>query len=200
MIYTYQRSKKKKKTKEVKNELEELINMDGNLSNSKIPILDPRLHPRKTMDQTVAMARITNDPIARRNRSYFGEEDMSKAFGYEETKDLPADETIEVLADMGVEDPEGRAKEFGKDPKFDKKKKKGSDMRILTLEREKMLKVLEDIIAKKSKDTDIQKKDTISKIDDLPVMIKKNLKTLLKHMEKNDISKQDLIKVLKNEQ
>ena len=84
--------------------------------------------------------------------------------------------------------------------KFDKKKKKGSDMRILTLEREKMLKVLEDIIAKKSKDTDIQKKDTISKIDDLPVMIKKNLKTLLKHMEKNDISKQDLIKVLKNEQ
>ena len=63
-----------------------------------------------------------------------------------------------------------------------------------------MLKVLEDIIAKKSKDTDIQKKDTISKIEDLPVMIKKNLKTLLKHMEKNDISKQDLIKILKNEQ
>ena len=191
--------------KDEKGELEELIDYDGSLSSSKIPIHDPTLSPTKTMDQTVFATRQAGNPLTRGYRIYYGEsvqreEDMSKAFGYEETKDLPADETIEVLADMGVEDPEGRAKEFGKDPKFDKKKKKGSDMRILTLEREKMLKVLEDIIAKKSKDTDIQKKDTISKIEDLPVMIKKNLKTLLKHMEKNDISKQDLIKILKNEQ
>jgi len=52
----------KKNTDEVKNELEELVNADGAIPNSKIPILDPRLHPKKTMDQTVVTSRITNDP------------------------------------------------------------------------------------------------------------------------------------------
>ena len=127
-----------------KEEIDELIDFDGTLSNSKIPIHDPTLSPTKTMDQTVFSTRQAGNPLTRGYRVYYGEslqreEDMSKAFGYEETKDLPPDETIEVLADMGVEDPEGRALEFGKDPKFDKKKKKGADMRILTLEREKMI-------------------------------------------------------------
>jgi hypothetical protein len=119
---------------------------------------------------------------------------MSKAFGYEETKDLPPDETIDVLTDMGVEDPEGRALEFGKDPKFDKKKKKGSDMRILTLEREKMIKVLEDILTKKSKDSDVQSKELkTSKI------FMKNLKALKKMGEKEGLSKTDIIKLMKDE-
>jgi DNA-binding transcriptional regulator YhcF (GntR family) len=63
-----------------------------------------------------------------------------------------------------------------------------------------MIKVLEDIITKKSKDTDIQKKDTSKKIDELPKVLQKNIKTLLNHMEKNGFTKQDLIKILKNEQ
>ena len=54
-----------KSTKEVEGEIDELVNSDGSMSNSKIPILDPHLHPKKTMDQTVSAARITNDPIAR---------------------------------------------------------------------------------------------------------------------------------------
>ena len=195
--------KKKKKTKEVKNELEELINMDGNLSNSKIPILDPRLHPRKTMDQTVAMARITNDPIARRNRSYFGEEDMSKAFGYEETKDLSPKQTVKKLKKMGVEDPLGRAKEMGKDPKLDKKKKKGADMRLRLQEKEKieeiqkqkMIKVLEDMLAKKDTGSaDINKKEI-----DASKILKKNLKTLKKQAEKEGLSISELIKLMKSE-
>jgi hypothetical protein len=119
---------------------------------------------------------------------------MSKAFGYEETKDLPPNETIEVLTDMGVEDPEGRAKEFGKDPKFDKKKKKGADMRILALEREKMLKVLEDILTKKSKDGGVQSKE----INASKLLIK-NLKTLKKMAEKEGLSNSDIMKLMKNE-
>ena len=89
------KEKKIKTTKGLKKDLEELVNLDGALSNSKIPILDPRLHPHKTMDQTVAAARITNDPISRGYRTYYGESveevseiDMSGAFGYEETEDM----------------------------------------------------------------------------------------------------------------
>ena len=151
------------------------------------------------MDQTIYSTRQAGNPLLRGYRVYYGEslqreEDMSKAFGYEETKDLPPDETIDVFADMGVEDPEGRALEFGKDPKFDKKKKKGSDMRILTLEREKMIKVLEDILTKKSKDSDVQSKELkTSKI------FMKNLKALKKMGEKEGLSKTDIIKLMKDE-
>jgi hypothetical protein len=151
------------------------------------------------MDQTVFATTQAGNPLTRGYRVYYGEsvqreEDMSKAFGYEETKDLPPDETIEVLADMGVEDPEGRALEFGKDPKFNKKKKKGSDMRILTLEREKMIKVLEDILTKKSKETDVQSKE----INASKLLIK-NLKALKKMADKEGLSNSDIIKLMKSE-
>jgi hypothetical protein len=151
------------------------------------------------MDQTVFSTTQAGNPLTRGYRVYYGEslqreEDMSKAFGYEETKDLPPNETIEVLTDMGVEDPEGRAKEFGKDPKFDKKKKKGADMRILALEREKMLKVLEDILTKKSKDGGVQSKEI-----NASKLLMKNLKTLKKMAEKEGLSNSDIMKLMKNE-
>jgi hypothetical protein len=67
------KDKTHKTTASVKQDIEELVNTDGSMSNSKIPILDPRLHPKKTMDQTVAAATITNDPITRGYRTYYGE-------------------------------------------------------------------------------------------------------------------------------
>ena len=67
------KEKKVKSTKTLKRDLEELVNLDGSLGNSTIPILDPKLHPKKTMDQTIAMARVTNDPITRGYRTYYGE-------------------------------------------------------------------------------------------------------------------------------
>lgn len=188
-----------KKISPEKEEIDELIDFDGTLNNSKIPIHNPKLSPTKTMDQTVFATTQAGNPLTRGYRIYYGEsvqreEDMSKAFGYEETKDLPPDETIKVLADMGVEDPEGRAMEFGKDPKFDKKKKKGADMRILTLEREKMIKVLEDILTKKSKDTDVQSKEI-----NASKLLMKNLKTLKKMAEKEGLSNSDIMKLMKSE-
>ena len=81
------------------------------------------------MDQTVAMARVPTDPRSKGNRLVYwslNEVDYSEAFGYEETKDLPYDETVDTLEDMGVENPDERAEEFGKDPKLEKSKSKGS--------------------------------------------------------------------------
>jgi hypothetical protein len=212
--------------------LEELVNLDGALSNSKIPILDPKLHPKKTMDQTVAAARITNDPISRGYRTYYGEsveeiEDMensnmpriAKPFGWEETEDMDGAETFKYLVKkMGMEPDEAkeRTKQKGQDPTGNKDKKSPyyKDKNFITratlseIQKQKMIKVVEDILMgkKKTDNSDVTKKkedksdvvkNKLPKIDELPLLIRKNLKTLLNHVEKNGYSKEDLIKLIK---
>jgi hypothetical protein len=212
-----------KSTKEVEGEIDELVNSDGSMSNSKIPILDPHLHPKKTMDQTVSAARITNDPIARGYRTYYGEsveevseEDMSGAFGFEETKELDGKETFEYFRDeleMDEKEAWERTEEQGKDPsgKKDDKSPYKKDKNFVTratlseIQRQKMLKMVEDILMKQknSNKSDVVKKQESSESEEeqkeVPKMIKKNLDSLLKQMQKQGLSKKDLIKLLKDE-
>lgn len=210
------KEKKVKDTKTLKKDLEELVNLDGGMSNSKIPILDPRLHPRKTMDQTVAMSRITNDPISRGYRTYYGEsveevseEDMSGAFGYEETKDLDGKETYEYYKeklDMEPDEAKNRTKQQGKDPsgKKDKKSPYYKDKNFITrstlseIQKQKAIKMLEDILMNK-KNSDTSEVGEKEPKKEIPNMISKNLKSLLKQAEKRGLSKKDLIKLLQSE-
>ena len=64
-----------KELDDVKNdgEIDELIDVDGTFLNSKLPFLNMALHPRKTMDQTIGMSRVSNDPVTRGYRVYWGE-------------------------------------------------------------------------------------------------------------------------------
>lgn len=206
------KGKKKKTTKNVKDELEELVNADGVISNSKIPNLDQKMHPRKTMDQTVAAARVTNDPWTRGYRTYFGESeeleevDMSDAFGYEETEDMDGKETFKYFVkNLGLNPDEAkeRVKQKGQDPtgKKDKKSKYYHDKNFVTratlseIQKQKMIKVLEDILVnKKSSDSDVSEKEP--KVSNI---VKKNLKTLKKQAEKEGLSISELIKMLKSE-
>lgn len=206
------KEKKVKTTKHLKKDLEELVNLDGALSNSKIPILNPTLHPSKTMDQTVSAARITNDPISRGYRTYYGESeikevDMSGAFGYEETEGLNGPETFEYLVDKMDMEPEeavARTKQQGKDPsgKKDMKSKYYKDKNFITratlseIQKQKMIKVVEDILMTKktSDNSDVNKKDV--KVSNT---LKKNILTIKKQAEKNGISIAELIKLLKSE-
>jgi hypothetical protein len=220
------KSKKPPAQKEVKDELEELVNLDGAIGNLKTPILDPRLHPKKTMDQTVAAATITNDPLRRGYRTYFRESeidetDMSDAFGYEETKDLDGKETFKFFVknlEMEPDEAKKRTKQQGKDPsgkkdeksKYKYKKvitkrgkiKKVKDPNFITratlseIQKQKMIKVLEDILVnKKSKDSDISDKEPKKASN----IVKKNINTLKKQAEKDGISVGELIKMLKSE-
>jgi hypothetical protein len=210
------KEKKIKDTKTLKTDLEELVNADGAMSNSKIPILDPKLHPRKTMDQTVAASRITNDPIARGYRTYYGESveeideiDMSGAFGYEETEDMDGKDTYKFLVKkMGMEpdDAKERTKQQGKDPsgKKDKKSKYYKDKNFITratlseIQRQKAIKMVEDLLTKKNSDnSEVGKKVNDDTIEELPLLIRKNLKSLLNNVEKHGFSKEDIIKLIK---
>ena len=204
------KSKKKKPTDEIKGELEELVNGDGGMTVSKVPILNPYLHPKKTMDQTISAARITNDPITRGYRTYFGEaemteEDMSDAFGFEETKDLDGKETFKYFVkklDMEPEDAKKRTKQQGKDPsgKRDDKSPYKDDEDFVArqiipeIQKQKAIKVLEDIVVnKKNKDEEINEKEPkVSKI------VSKNIKSLKKQAEKEGLSISELIKMLKS--
>lgn len=210
------KEKKVKSTKALKMDLEELVNSDGGMSNSKIPILDPRLHPRKTMDQTVAMSRITNDPISRGYRTYYGEsieevseEDMSGAFGYDETSGMTGPETYKYYKnelEMDPDEAKDRTEQQGKDPsgKRDKKSKYKNDSNFVSrqiipeIQKQKAIKMLEDILMNKknSDQSEIGKKDSSEKVSPL---ITKNIKSLLKQAERKGLTKKDLIKLLQSE-
>jgi hypothetical protein len=181
-------------------EIDELVDFDGSLSNSKIPIHDPKMSPRKTMDQTVYAVAQPGNPVMRGYRVYWGEsvqreEDMSKAFGWEETKDLSPEKTIATLKDMGVENPEERAEEFGKVIKVNRNKKlPGSDIRMIVKERKnKMKDVVEDILAKRHSSGDIKNKEV-----EVSAVLKKNLKSLISMAKKEGLEMSDIIKMVKN--
>jgi len=185
-----------------------LISTDGTFNNSKIPILNKGLHPRKTTDQTVPMARVSNDPVTRGYRVYWGESkdekgdvvnevDYSDAFGYEETKDKDFKDTVKTLRKMGVENPKERANEFGK---LKQEKKKGKTLKQRLTEKEKIdetkeriKKIIEDILSKKgNKDSEI-----ISKDDSVNPFITKSLNKIKKMAEKDGISINRLVQILK---
>ena len=200
--------KKLKKIKS-KTEIDELVDDDGSLLGSRIPYLNQTLTPHKTMDQTVVMARTTNDPVTRGYRVYYGESeegsddvinevDYSEAFGYEETKDMDYHDTVKTLKKMGVDNAVERAKQFGKLPK---EEVEGGELRQRLSEKETleerqhrlMKKMVEDILTKKPKtDSDIIKNTGVSKI------LKKNLKAIKNIADKEGISINMLIKALKS--
>jgi hypothetical protein len=200
---------KKLKGIKSKEEIEELVDEDGNMLGSRIPYLNKTLTPHKTMDQTVAMTRVSNDPLTRGYRVYYGEGkeetdevinevDYSEAFGYEETKDMDYTNTVKTLTKMGVENAEERANQFGKLPKA---KKEDGELRqrlsekdtIDEQQKQMMKKMVEDILTKKSKDSsDVIKNTGVSKI------LKKNLQAIKNIANKEGISINALIKALKS--
>jgi len=206
------KDKKKKSTKTLKTDLEELVNADGAMSNSAIPILDPRVGSEKTMDQIVPASRITNDPISRGYRTYFGESEMketnlSKTFGNKETKDMDGPETYKYyIEELGMDEDEAkeRTKEQGKDwtGKKDKKSEYYDDPNFISretlseIQKQKAIKVVEDMLTKKknSDSSDINKKDI-----EVSRMLKRNLSVLKRQADKEGISISELIKMLKSE-
>ena len=188
---------------EVDGEIEEIVGDDGSMLNSKIPYLNQRNHPKKTMDQTVPASRITNDPLTRGYRTFYGEGvvkevDMSDAFGYDETEDMDYEQTVKTLEDMGVENAEERAKEFGKLPKAKKKdgelKQRLAEKERVEEQRRKSIKIIEDLLTKKSKN----KSDVVSKNETgVSKILKKNLENIKKIAEKEGISISELVKILK---
>jgi hypothetical protein len=183
-------------------EVTELIDADGTWLSSSMPILDPAstIQGSTTTDKIVPATRIARD-IFLRGR-YFGEGhvkeiDMSKAFGYEKTKDLDAEDTLKYFEEKLDDEDEAkeRTMQFGKDPsgKRTKKaplhirKKKGFIDREIIKEKESD-EVEEDIIIDKEKEIKTNN------------MLKKNIRSLKNMASKNGIGIEKLIRLIKDEQ
>ena len=199
-----------------KKELDELVNFDGSMSSSKIPFgLNPKLHPRKTMDQTVPSARITNDPLSRGFRAFgayfspsLNEVNFKDTLGHEETKFMDAKETIDYFTKelgMEVEDAKKRAEQFGKKPSMDNKSEFKDDENFVSRsvlkereiqeeQRQRAIKMVEDILMNKSqKYNDITNKETKTS-----KFLERNIKSLKKMAEKEGLTVSDLLKLVKN--
>jgi len=217
-------SKNKSSKKEIETdldsvELDEYVDSDGTLLSSKTPIYNMWTHPKKTTDQIVPATRMPGYSILRGYRVYYGEGeekdgnlideiDMSDAFGYDETKNKDFNATLKIFKKMGVEDPEerlDRAKKFGKLPnqKVMKTKtgKKVLKQRLVEKEyldeikKQRMIKMVEDILAKKGGDHEIMEKE--NEEGGLNKIITKNLEAIKNLAKKEGISINKLINILK---
>jgi hypothetical protein len=201
-----------------KGEIEEFIDMDGTFKSSRIPKIDMAMAPRKTTDQTIVMARSSNNPVTRGYRRYYGESvekedvvsevDFSDAFGYEETKDMDGKNTYKYYVkklDMDPDEAKERTKQQGKDPSGKRTKKAPKKIRqkpgfidrmtLSEIEKHKMIKMVEDLLMKgKGNDHEITEKEKpISKI------VKKNIESLKKIADREGITLNQLVKMLKSE-
>jgi hypothetical protein len=188
-------------------EVTELVDDDGTWLSSNIPILSPANNGlgTKTTDQIIPAARNPRDPLLRGWYGYYGEgrvkeNDMSKAYGYKDTINMDAEETLEYFKDeleMDDNSAEKRVEdEFGKSPERDEKSpyknKKGFVGRPILKEKE----VGEDVIFDKKSGEDIEKR----KVKDLinPLLLR-NIRSIKKLAKEQGISVKELMKMLRDE-
>ena len=201
-------SKTKKNKKGEEQEVTELVDADGTWLSSNTPILDPASTGigTKTMDQIIPAARNPRDTFMRRGygESRVKEEDMSKAFGYKNTKDMDAKETLDYFKDeleMDDESAEHRVEdEFGKSLERDKKSKfknkKGFIGRPILKEKESE-DIAEDVLV--DKETNDQENIKKRVLDINPLLVR-NIKSIKKMAKENGITVRELIMMLKDEQ
>jgi|TARA_R110000744_G_scaffold22825_2_gene58140 hypothetical protein len=189
-------------------ELEELVDYDGSIVGSKIPLgweNVKTMSATKTMDATVPMSRQSG--IQGRGsffRRYWGESveeigehDMTDILGYDDTVYMDADETIEYFKkehDMEEDEAEDRAESMGKTTSLDKKSDDGESFQRL-VEDDDVLSMLEIILNKK--DEDLQVQDNFSGIED--PMLDRKLRHLKKYARTNGYSMDKIVNLLKNE-
>ena len=213
-------SSKSKSNNKSNGEIDELVNPDGSIIGSNIPILNQRNLAKKTMDQTVKMARSNQFPYFRwywneskENNSdkLLDETDQSETFGFEETEYVSTyDKADEIFKDeLGVEDDmerEERVKRLGFDRNLDKQlrneKKRGKCKNCFTKRRlSEFVKqnVDEMIFSKKTKEKEFVKKN---KLDDsensvMSRLLIRNIEAIKRLAEKENIKIEKLIKHLK---
>jgi len=201
---------KKNKDQKEDGEITELIGDDGSFLNSDIPILDMGQHTHWTQDMRAALVRQAGDTFPFKARIYYGEsdedkkvldeEDFSDAYGYDEIFDdniKTFKDCYKIFDELEIEDPfekYERCMSFGFDPKLDKE----GQQRIVELGKRKMVDLIDELLLKKkNKDNDVQK----VKVDDEDSVITKilyrNLDSIKKIAEKEDIDINKLIKYLK---
>lgn len=224
-INKFLNKKKKVSKKEIETELDsieidEYVDTDGTLLSTKTPLYNMTLSPKKTMDQTIDSTRVPGLTFAygggrrlygeneENNNDNVNEINMKDAFAYDDTEFLDFEDTMKTFKKLGIDDLEerlNRTKQLGK-LKGQKVRKSKDGKKVLKqrlvekekldeIRKQKMVKMVEDILAKKGNDHEIMEKD--SDTNGLNKIISKNLESIKKLAKKEGISINKLINILK---
>lgn len=208
-------------------EIDELVNDDGTFINSSVPLLNLWLHPRYTQDMTVAMTRQTTNPIVRGYRVYYGESknlekslikevDYTGSYAWEDVQDAKTyKEADKILQDVnGIKNEKNRDERldiFGFDPELDAEledekrhgfcKKCFTKRRLSELEKNKMESIIDEILLdKKKSNKDVMKKNTESSSNPVEKILVKNLESIKKLADKEDLDFNSLLKKIKTDE
>jgi hypothetical protein len=203
---------KKSETENNGGEIDELIDADGSLSNSTVPILDQGQHTQWTQDMRASLNRMASGGFPFKARIWFGEgeeeekvldeENFLGTYGYEEIEDEDVKTfkgCIGVFKDLDIKDPferYERCMSFGFDPELDPEGKQ----RIVELRKEKMKQMIDELLLnKKSEDDDVVKKEKNEDDEDSVIskILMRNLESIKKIAEKEGIDLNKLVKHLK---
>ena len=197
--------KKKKRRKKIK-DVDEIVDKDGNIQKGDLPtnFATKGVTSKKTSDDfaravggQMGGAGLDGGGNAARLMRYFGESDMSKSLGYEETLgqdedyddakeyfedelDLPEDETEERLEKMGYDDTYPRGK-----------------VRLVENPKKFIEEYVENILSKRSKMNDMVEKNDDEEKDINPI-IKKQISVLKQTIKDNGISTKQFLRYLKD--
>jgi hypothetical protein len=188
-------------------ELEELVDYDGSIIGSKVPLgweNVKTMSATKTLDATVPMSRQSGE----QGRGYFfkrywgesveelGEHDMTDVLGYDDTIYLDANETIEYFKkehDMDEDEAEDRTESMGKTKSLDKKTDGEENFQRL-VEDDDVLNMLEIILNKKDDSSGIHSDMNLE-----DSMLDRKIKHLKKYARNKGYSMDELINWIKDE-
>jgi len=192
----------KKLPDEVEKEIEEIVDLKGNIGVSKIPkTKDSKGTSKKTTDQAVktSAGQMGTHGVHGTHTSlrYWAESDLSKALGYKKT--LGQDADIENAEDyfkdnLGLDDKETeeRLSSYGYDDDL-----KGDKVRLIENPKKYVEDYVESVLSKRTQNSDLVKKDQTEDVDsELQPIIKKQVSALKKTLVKNNLSVKDVLKLL----
>lgn len=188
-------------------EVDEIVDDKGNIAQSKkSPNAETKgITSNSTTDEVVKTGRGSMGSYGttgvQNYRRYWGESDMSKALGADDTimKDADYEDAKKHFEDeLGIEDPkelEDRLGQMGYDKKLPDDK-----VRLVENPKKFMEEYIESIMKKKTEDSDIVKKEEEVEEVELNPIVKKQLKSLKNSMKTYGLKPDHIIKGLKDDE
>ena len=184
-------------------EVDEIVDKKNNIARGKIPVTKgSKGSSRKTTDDVVktGAGSMGTHGVHGTHTSlrYWAESDMSKALGYKDTlgQDADMEDAEEYFNDelgMKEKDAEERLSSYGYDENL-----KGDKVRLIENPKKFISDYVESVLSKRTSNNELVTKDQVEEIEkDLNPIVKKQLKSLKNTMAKNDISLEDIVKLLK---
>lgn len=189
---------------EVETEVDEIVDASGNIALGKKPTdFDAKgVTSDSTSDEVMKTGKGqmgTWGIMGTSYRKYYGESDMSKSLGYDET--LGDDEGYEEAKkhfedDLGLDDKEteDRLSQMGYDKNLPDDK-----VRLVENPKKFMEEYIESILSKKDKDNEIVSKGEQSEEKEINPIILKQIKSLKNTMNSHNLSVDDIVKHLNSD-